>query len=87
MTIEQAVNHLIGRAYAASAVMVATFTLWVLLDPEGYALWKFVLPYAVGLVTGAYLLGWTPKLTLRGWEALREEDRRQRAQRLAKKND
>jgi hypothetical protein len=67
--------------------MVTTFTLWVLLDPEGYALWKFVLPYAVGLFTGAYLYGWLPKLTLRGWEVLREEERRQRAQRSAKKKD
>ena len=85
MTIEQTVNRFIGLAYAASTVMVATFTLWVLLDPEGYALWKFVLPYAVGLFTGAYLLGWTPKLALRGWKALPEEDRRERDQRSAKK--
>ena len=86
MTKEQAVNRLIGRAYAASAVMVATLTLWVLLDPEGYALKKFVLPYAVGLFTGACLLGWAPKLALRRWEAWREVDRRQRAQRSAQKN-
>ena len=86
MTKEQAVNRLICQAYAAMAVMVATFILWVLLDPEGYALWKLVLPYFVGLFTGAYLLGWTLKLALRGWEVLREVDRRQRAQRSAHKN-